>query len=113
MSTTVETPTEIRPFHVDISPDKLADLHQRIAATRWPHKELVADRSQGVQLATGTPSTVVQPQDALVRLPMPRGGNRPASRWIRHLPAPGATFNGSTRAFAPIARRQPGTAVVF
>jgi pimeloyl-ACP methyl ester carboxylesterase len=52
MSTTVETPTEIRPFHVDISQDKLADLHQRIAATRWPHKELVADRSQGVQLAT-------------------------------------------------------------
>ena len=34
MSTTVETPTEIRPFHVDISQDKLADLHQRIAATR-------------------------------------------------------------------------------
>jgi pimeloyl-ACP methyl ester carboxylesterase len=52
MSTTVETPTEIRPFHVDISQDKLADLHQRIAATRWPHRELVADRSQGVQLAT-------------------------------------------------------------
>ena len=52
MSTTVETPTEILPFHVDISQDKLADLHQRIAATRWPHKELVADRSQGVQLAT-------------------------------------------------------------
>jgi len=51
MSTTVETPTEILPFHVDISQDKLADLHQRIAATRWPHKELVADRSQGVQLA--------------------------------------------------------------
>ncbi len=52
MSTTVETPTEILPFHVDISQDKLVDLRQRIAATRWPHKELVADRSQGVQLAT-------------------------------------------------------------
>jgi pimeloyl-ACP methyl ester carboxylesterase len=52
MNSTVETPTEIRPFHVDISQDKLADLHLRIAATRWPHKELVADRSQGVQLAT-------------------------------------------------------------
>src|SRR5467141_3690197 len=52
MNSTIEAPTEIRPFHVDISPDKLADLRQRIAATRWPHKELVADRSQGVQLAT-------------------------------------------------------------
>jgi hypothetical protein len=52
MSTTVETPTEIRPFHVDISQDKLADLHHRIAATRWPSKQLVTDRSQGVQLAT-------------------------------------------------------------
>jgi pimeloyl-ACP methyl ester carboxylesterase len=52
MSTTVETAIDSRPFHVDIPQDKLADLHQRIAATRWPHKELVADRSQGVQLAT-------------------------------------------------------------
>jgi hypothetical protein len=34
-------------------PDEdLADLQRRIAATRWPPKELVADRSQGVQLAT-------------------------------------------------------------
>jgi pimeloyl-ACP methyl ester carboxylesterase len=34
-------------------PDEaIADLRRRIAATRWPHKELVADRSQGVQLAT-------------------------------------------------------------
>src|SRR2546423_3694756 len=65
------------------------------------------------KIATGTPSTVVQPQDALVRLRMRSGGNRPASRWIRHLPAPGATFNGSTRAFAPVARRQPDTAVAF
>ena len=30
----------------------LAELRGRIAATRWPSKELVADRSQGVQLAT-------------------------------------------------------------
>jgi pimeloyl-ACP methyl ester carboxylesterase len=52
MSTTVETATEIRPFHVDIPDEELADLRRRIAATRWPSKELVADRSQGVQLAT-------------------------------------------------------------
>ena len=51
MSTT-ETATEIRTFHVDIADDQLAELRRRIAATRWPTKELVKDRSQGVQLAT-------------------------------------------------------------
>ncbi|MGZ4319699.1 MAG: epoxide hydrolase family protein [Gaiellaceae bacterium] len=50
MSTTVQTATELRPFHVDIPEEQLADLHRRIAATRWPSKELVTDRSQGVQL---------------------------------------------------------------
>src|SRR5262249_12603214 len=52
MSTTVGTATEIRPFHVDIPDEKLADLRRRITATRWPSEELVDDRSQGVQLAT-------------------------------------------------------------
>jgi pimeloyl-ACP methyl ester carboxylesterase len=50
MSSTVET--EIRPFQVDIPEEELADLRRRIGATRWPSKELVEDRSQGVQLAT-------------------------------------------------------------
>ncbi len=50
--TTVETATEIRPFHVDIPDEELAELRRRIGATRSPTKELVADRSQGVQLAT-------------------------------------------------------------
>ena len=40
----------IRPFQVDIPDQELDDLRRRIAATRWPSKELVADRSQGVQL---------------------------------------------------------------
>ena len=44
--------TEIRPFHVEISDETMADLRRRIAATRWPSKELVDDTSQGVQLAT-------------------------------------------------------------
>jgi pimeloyl-ACP methyl ester carboxylesterase len=44
--------TEIRPFRVDMPDEAIADLRQRIAATRWPTRELVADRSQGVQLAT-------------------------------------------------------------
>jgi len=52
MSTTVETATEIRPFHLEIPEEELAEMRRRIAATRWPSKELVADRSQGVQLAT-------------------------------------------------------------
>src|SRR4249920_2807232 len=52
MSSTVETATEIRPFHVDIPKEDLAELHRRIAASRLPSKELVTDRSQGVQLAT-------------------------------------------------------------
>jgi pimeloyl-ACP methyl ester carboxylesterase len=49
---TVETATDIRPFHVDIPEEALADLRRRIEATRLPSKELVEDRSQGVQLAT-------------------------------------------------------------
>jgi pimeloyl-ACP methyl ester carboxylesterase len=52
MSTTVETGTAIRPFHVEFPEEAVDDLQRRIAATRWPSKELAADRSQGVQLAT-------------------------------------------------------------
>src|SRR6266480_5885191 len=53
MSTpTVASATTIRPFTVNFPEDALADLRRRIAATRWPSIELVADRSQGVQLAT-------------------------------------------------------------
>jgi pimeloyl-ACP methyl ester carboxylesterase len=44
--------TEIRTFRVDMPDEAIADLRRRIAATRLPSKELVADRSQGVQLAT-------------------------------------------------------------
>src|SRR5881394_3516998 len=47
-----ETATEIRPFHVDIPDAELGEMRRRVAATRWPSTELVADRSQGVQLAT-------------------------------------------------------------
>ncbi|MCG5447648.1 epoxide hydrolase family protein [Micromonospora hortensis] len=44
--------SEIRPFRLDTPEDVIADLRRRIAATRWPTRELVTDRSQGVQLAT-------------------------------------------------------------
>jgi pimeloyl-ACP methyl ester carboxylesterase len=43
---------EIRPFRVDLPDEAIADLRRRIGAARCPTKELVADRSQGVQLAT-------------------------------------------------------------
>jgi pimeloyl-ACP methyl ester carboxylesterase len=52
MRTTGETANEIRPFHVEVPEEELAELRRRIAAARWPSRELVADRSQGVQLAT-------------------------------------------------------------
>ena len=45
------TATEVRPFRVDMPEEAIADLRRRIVATHWPHKELVADPSQGVQLA--------------------------------------------------------------
>ena len=40
----------IRPFHVKIPKEQLVDLHRRLAATRWPDRETVNDRSQGAQL---------------------------------------------------------------
>jgi pimeloyl-ACP methyl ester carboxylesterase len=43
---------EIRPFRVDLPNAAVDELRRRIESTRWPHKELVEDRSQGVQLAT-------------------------------------------------------------
>jgi pimeloyl-ACP methyl ester carboxylesterase len=43
--------TAIRPFRVNVPEADLADLRRRVLATRWPDKETVADRSQGVQLA--------------------------------------------------------------
>jgi pimeloyl-ACP methyl ester carboxylesterase len=52
MSTAVESATEIRPFHFDLPEEDLVDLRRRIAATRWPERETVADATQGVQLAT-------------------------------------------------------------
>jgi pimeloyl-ACP methyl ester carboxylesterase len=44
--------TAIRPFKYHASNEALTDLRRRIAATKWPSKELVTDATQGVQLAT-------------------------------------------------------------
>jgi pimeloyl-ACP methyl ester carboxylesterase len=51
MTSTVESGIEIRPFNVNIPEEELTELRRRIQATRWPTKELLEDRSQGVQLA--------------------------------------------------------------
>ncbi|MDF3840128.1 epoxide hydrolase [Pseudomonas citronellolis] len=41
----------VRPYRIEVPQAQLDDLRRRIAATRWPDKETVADASQGVQLA--------------------------------------------------------------
>jgi pimeloyl-ACP methyl ester carboxylesterase len=41
----------IRPFRINVPEADLVDLRRRIAATRWPDRETVNDRSQGIQLA--------------------------------------------------------------
>jgi pimeloyl-ACP methyl ester carboxylesterase len=44
--------TSIRPFRVNVSDDELNDLRRRVKATRWPERETVTDKSQGVELET-------------------------------------------------------------
>ena len=46
------TGSGIRPFRIHVPEETLVDLRRRLAATRWPEKETVADDTQGVQLAT-------------------------------------------------------------
>jgi hypothetical protein len=44
-------PAAIRPFRVNVADEALVDLRRRIVAdTRWPDRETVADRSQGVEV---------------------------------------------------------------
>src|SRR5215217_4009436 len=40
----------VRPFRVSIPDKQLLDLRQRVLATRWPDRETIDDRSQGVRL---------------------------------------------------------------
>ena len=44
--------TAIRPFHLEVPEEQLAELRRRIVATQWPEKETVPDDSQGVPLET-------------------------------------------------------------
>src|SRR4030095_8913850 len=87
---------DIQPFTVTISQEAIDDLRRRILATRWPTRELVSDRSQGVQ-----PPAVDAPPRARHRVaargPCPRrtagrpGGDDPSARpllgeRLRHAP---------------------------
>jgi pimeloyl-ACP methyl ester carboxylesterase len=49
---TARAVTDVRPFRIEVPQQEIDELRRRIDATRWPTRELVADRSQGVQLAT-------------------------------------------------------------
>ena len=51
MTSTVGEGTEVRPFRVEVPEEDLVELRRRLAATRWPDRETVPDRSQGAQLA--------------------------------------------------------------
>jgi hypothetical protein len=50
--TAMTTHPAVRPFRIGVPEEELVDLRRRILATRWPEREIVADASQGVQLAT-------------------------------------------------------------
>src|SRR3954452_22139341 len=52
MTSPVEEGVAVRHFRINVPEEDLVDLRRRILAMRWPRKELVEDRSQGVQLAT-------------------------------------------------------------
>jgi len=48
---TATAESAVRPFRVEVPQAEIDELLRRIDATRWPTRELVTDRSQGVQLA--------------------------------------------------------------
>jgi hypothetical protein len=63
-TTTASAESAVRPFRIEVPQGEIDELRRRINATRWPTRELVTDRSQGVQLAaiqnlapSGRPST--------------------------------------------------------
>src|SRR5215470_3606737 len=51
-TTTTSAESAVRPFRIEVPQGEIDELRRRIDATRWPTRELVTDRSQGVQLAT-------------------------------------------------------------
>jgi hypothetical protein len=49
-TTTGSAESAVRPFRIEVPQGDIDELRRRIDATRWPTRELVTDRSQGVQL---------------------------------------------------------------
>lgn len=74
-----QTSHAIRPFHVQIPDEALADL-RRLAAARWHSRELASDRSQGVQLAPV--------RGAAQRAAAVHHRDRPGRRPLPHVPSP-------------------------
>jgi pimeloyl-ACP methyl ester carboxylesterase len=50
-TTTASAEGAVRPFRIEVPQAEIDELRRRINAARWPTRELVTDRSQGVQLA--------------------------------------------------------------
>ena len=94
----------IRPFHVHVAETQLADLHKRLAATRWPDKETVADGSQGAQIA--------QLQD-LVRYWGTKYDWRKAEAQLNALPQFVTTIDGVDIYFIHVRSRHPNAMPVL
>ena len=96
--------TAIRPFRVHVPDPALADLRRRLAATQWPDKELVTDRSQGVQLAT---------MKALVRYWQTDYDWRKAEAALNALPQFVTTIDGLDIHFIHVKSRHPNALPVI
>jgi pimeloyl-ACP methyl ester carboxylesterase len=88
----------IRPFRVAVPQAAIVDLRRRIRETRWPDKETVDDRSQGVQLAQ------LQP---LVRYWGAGYDWRKAERKLNALPQFMTTIDGVDIHFIHVRSRHP------
>ena len=92
--------TAIRPFRVEVADEALDELRRRIAAARWPSRELVPDRSQGVQLATLQALTRYWTSDYDLRRVQARLNALPSSR-----PPSTAWSSTSSTSSRPMSRR--------
>jgi hypothetical protein len=87
-TTAVVDDAAIRPFTVEVPHEEIDELQRRVRATRWPDKETVDDRSQGVQ--TGEAAPLVEYWGDRLRLAQGRGrAQRVAAvhdrdRWAGH-----------------------------
>ena len=71
-TTTGSAEGAVRPFRIDVPQGEIDELRRRITATRWPTRELVTDRSQGVQSSQKTARDCAVPRLPVgsVHLPM-------------------------------------------